>query len=155
VAEAKVRFPYNEDDADDRKLLQMFFKFLREGFREVIFEGRWGERRISFFGEGQPYLAGAMSETEVHFDRALTAIDETPPQVFADFGLWGRSLRAKLYYIRFWADRSRVGRPSAIRRTLANINIVLGSFFAATGIGEPIKELKDLIKSNIRALGSP
>jgi hypothetical protein len=142
-------FDYNVEDEDDRMLLIRFFSSLREGFRQIIYESRWSDIPITFFGDGLVFLRGSLEETEPQFERAAAAINDIAEERLREFGLWSNSLRSKLYYIKYWASQALAGVAGAIGKTLSNINILLGSFSAATGIGEAIKELKDVILNNI------
>lgn len=144
-----MQFYYDVDKDNERSLLYSFLKALEEGFRQLIWNNQWGERAIAFYGEGQRYMRGALEEVGGQFHKAQAMVESASPEQFADVGLWGQSLRAKLYYVKFWADLALQGVSGAIGRTLDNINIVLGSFYAATGVGEAIKELKDVIKNNL------
>lgn len=121
-----MRFDYDLGADSDRELLRSFFKSLWRGFEQIVFENLWGDRVIAFFGDGQNYLRGALLETREEFERALTAVEREPRESFEKVGLSGQSLRAKLYYIKFWANLALNAVPGAIGKTLSNINIVLG-----------------------------
>ncbi|MBX9470317.1 MAG: hypothetical protein KL839_21830 [Rhizobium sp.] len=142
-------FDYNVEGEDDRMLLIHFFNSLREGFRQIIYEGRWSDIPVSFFGEGLIYVRRSLEEVEPQFERAIATVGTVAEDRLRDFGLWGNSLRSKLYYVKYWASQALAGVAGAIGKTLGNINILLASFSAATGIGEAIKELKDVVLNNI------
>lgn len=144
-------------EEDDRSLLRTFFKQLNQGFRQAIGEGRWMEGpRIRFPREGRRYLGEALDEAESEWRRIEAAIDEVSDATLRRFGMFGRSLRAKLHFVQHWSDTARgllgpidwFDLWDAIRRVLENLNIILESFYAATGSGELLKELKDLILHN-------
>ena len=148
-------------EESDRKLLLSFLVQLERGLRTVALEGYWMGERLTFIGETPYHLERAWGEVEGEFEAARNAVQYKEIEVFQSAGLTGRSLRAKLYLLMEWASRAADTAPftwkRAVRRVLQNINSILGSFVYAAGVGEPIKEFKEMLENGLDDLedGAP
>lgn len=150
-----MQFGFENLDDNYQILLKTFFKQLFKGFDRVCLEnGRWNNSTVTFIPGAQDYLRktwlNLRDETEER-ERVLAAIDDAENEArFASAGLTGIALAGKLHILSHWSDAAFAGLFDPIKRLLAVINSILGSFVQASGLGEAFKELKEMIENALR-----
>lgn len=153
-----MSFVFEWQDGDDFRLLQSFFAQLHHFLQGISLSQRYRDSGLLFpedMRSGE-FLPGMFKEAEREFSvadeylRSESSFMRTPLQ---RAGLTGPSLHGKLRVLEYWSNR--ISAPNIVLdqlrkflgKVLASINTLLGSFVAATGVGELIKELKETIEN--------
>lgn len=148
-----MRFDIDIESDDFEEMMMVFLRQLGDGLYQVGVQRRWGDRTVRYVGgaQGERQVEAATIAALNRLDRVLDVIsgDRELVEKLGRVGLTGDELRAKLYFIQYWANRSLQGLWDAIRKTLENINIVLGSLSSVVPGIEPIREIKDVILHNM------
>lgn len=143
-----MQFTFNLEEDDFRALFHSFFRQLFEGLDEALSRGRWNDHELPLIAGVRPHLAASWQEFSAAGGESIFgAVEATAAQRFVDAGLTGSQLKAKFYVLQHWSGRALGGLIGPIRRVLQIINSLLGSFKIATGVGEALQEIKELLEN--------
>lgn len=133
--------------AGDREALERFASGVVPLLRSLATE------HIHLFPpELQEDIGAAWKEFEEDFDEpgfiAAARDIRTPRAKWA--GLYGAQLRLKLAVVGYWRRKWNASVSTRILKKLLDaIDTVLDSLIAATGLGEALKELKDILGNSV------
>ncbi len=146
-------FQFEQYD-DDRALLVSFLNQLEAFLKTMTWEPRTYVPDLVYFPGAEPTLREMWDDVPGRFDQARNAAQAVSIERLADAGLTGVHLRGKMAFVQHWAGRL-INSPLVVflRKLLEILNKILESFVKATGVGELIKEFKDLVESAIDDIG--
>ena len=102
--------------------------------------------------ELQEDIGAAWKEFEEDFDesRFVATARDIPSDRAVWAGLYGAQLRLKLAVVSHWHHKWNSSFSTKILKKLLDaIDTVLDSLIAATGLGEALKELKDILSNSV------
>lgn len=146
-----TNLPPLKDRSDIDKLV-IFLKWLRDFLAELVESGRAFREDDLFYARLRAPMMEAWREAQPEFERVLAAVPEMSRQTLIDHGLGGFQLTFKLETIQeLFRSLQRAASRRALRRLLEGIDTLLDSILDAAGAGSALSELKDTIRSCIKA----
>jgi hypothetical protein len=126
--------------------LSQFFEQLRDFLEQLILEPE--QYGLVFTVPIQDTIREAFErETLAEFDRCEEAVNNAEIERLAEFGLAGASLRAKMLGLNLIGRRLLDGIYRSILYLFKLINSLLESIGKALGVGDAVKEIKDLTEA--------
>lgn len=137
----------------DRDALFNFFQTTYHFVGAHMESGRDPQGTLVIEEDMLPLLREAWQEFQGHnvLDQAKGRIFEASDQRLFDAGLYGSQLKLKLQTVRKHDERyQRRGGPGPLVKLIRAIDHLLDSLIAAVGVGEGLKELKDILGDNAK-----
>ena len=146
-----IGYDYSET-AEDRALLLGFVDYAADLIRQMIFEPGEIPEPIQLVPGLDAYLRAAWEETQPEIGRMRQRIRTVQNYRLERSGLTRRSLRGKLYVLKYWVGQAVEGIAGAFWHVLDNLNSIFESILNAVGAGDALRELKDLFHNGRKDL---
>ena len=136
------------DRLPDREKLREYVLWVRALLGELVAQRN---HEKFFYSRTVVDMRDAWLEVQPEFDRLLAAVENLDDAVILSHGLGGFQLKFKLAVVRELFLSFRRPSGQGLRRLLGGVDALLDSIVAAAGGGSAVKEIKDTIRSAIKA----